>query len=96
MPCNSCNKTIPIYKQNLVYGGVTDCEYSVEQIIAWKTKLLCIKDNPQIVNLTTKKYNSFLGTVYSITDYPNNPCYFKNQLDQIVPYITLIINLNLC
>lgn len=97
MPCSSCgNKPQNYIASASVYSGPTECDYTVEQIISWKTKLLCIKDNPQAVNLTVKKFNSFLGTVYSITEYPNNPCYFKKYLDEIKPYITLIINLNLC
>lgn len=96
MPCNSCNKTASIYKPKTVYGGVTDCEYTVEQIIAWKTKLLCVQYDLSSINLNIKKYNTFIGTIYSVTEYPNNPCYFKKQLDEIAPYITKIINLNLC
>lgn len=97
MPCNSCSgrQSNPA-PGNMVYSGAVDCEYTVEQVISWKVKLHCIKDDPSKVNLTVKKFNSFLGTVYSITEYPNNPCYFKKSLDEIAPYITLIINLNLC
>lgn len=95
MACG-CNAPVPV--QNVVQQQVnnTECEYTTEQIIVWKDLYHCISDVYFNFNLTSKQYNKDIGVLYSVTNYNNNPCYFKTQLDRIKQTILLIINADIC
>lgn len=72
------------------------CLYTTNQIVDWKNKLQCIAGVYPQLGITQQQYNSFLGIVYSVVNHNNDPCYFKNDLDKILPYINLIIANELC
>lgn len=97
MGCSSCqNKPAPFVPTLRVFNEPVDCDYTTDQIIEWKNKLLCVGDNYVNFNLTKKEYNKHLGVVFSITNFNNNPCYFKDSLDALYPIIMLIINSHTC
>jgi len=69
-----------------------ECLYNIEQIIAWKDLLLCLKNNTEIDN---RKYNKSLGVVLSCIRM-GNPCYLEKEIINIEPFINQLISLNLC
>ena len=78
------------------YTGLVDCNYTVDQIRSWKDKFICVADSPTDYNMTNADYNRYLGVLYSITNFPNNPCLFKTELDKINQIIIYIVNASVC
>lgn len=75
------------------------CPYTVEILQMWLQKLECFKNNGLYVNMpniTVPQINSYTGTVLSALNYPSNVCYFKDMLDEVAPFITVIISTGLC
>lgn len=77
----------------------TDCEFTSEQIAGWLDKVRCVQANAyylQIPNITKKQINSYLSTLLSAGNYADNPCYFRNELEEVESFITVLTALNLC
>lgn len=96
MSCQSCRGGNTAYIAPTVYSGPIDCNYTVDQIRSWKDKLICVRDIYANYGMSSQQFNSYLGVVYSITNFPNNPCVFKNELDKINLIIINIINSGVC
>lgn len=72
-----------------------DCPYSYEQLLQWRSLLLCAKEQSLEV-ATGLELNSALGIVLASMNYKADPCYFKEQLQKTELIITLIINKQTC
>lgn len=82
--------------QSQTYTGPIDCNYTVDQIRSWKEKFICVADDYSSFNMTRSEYNRYLGVLYSIANFPNNPCLFKGELDKISQIIIYIVNSGIC
>lgn len=74
-----------------------DCDYTVELMLIWKEKLLCVQNQNLYQEIGYNKYkiNFALGTVQSAIN-TGNVCYFKKQLDQVNNIILTLISLEKC
>lgn len=97
MACSTCQNnqsTQPtVYR---VFNSLEECGYTTVQIMTWRDLLVCIQQTYTNFNITSQQYNRYLGVIYSITNFNNNPCYFKNSLDEMFPVIMAVINANVC
>lgn len=82
---------------NVIEPVNEDCEYTLEQVLDWKNKLFCIRDNDSIIQsgILSTTFNIYLGIVLSCIN-SNSACYFKDYLPDIENYINNLITLDLC
>lgn len=104
MGCATCGSNTVVPARTPVRPGLnlpnytTDCSYTMPQLQAWLTLLICVKDKalyPQI-GITAPQLNKYLGIVMSALNYVTYPCNFAKDLDQIGNVIILIQNLGAC
>ena len=101
MACSSCGKSgvYSLYTENQQARIINnDCDYNLEQLIDWKNKLFCVRDNEYFSNLqiTKKDLNSYIGIVLSGITLEYNICFLVDQLDRVKPVIIKIISIGLC
>lgn len=103
MGCATCGASrvvmsAPLVRQQINFAPVEGCTYTMEQLNAWLTKLICCKDKALYLSLkiNAQIMNKYLGIVMSALNYPTNPCYFQNDLDIISNFIVLISGTQQC
>ena len=104
MGCTTCGRsssinTTPTIKTVQRVAPSTECEFTSEQITGWLEKVRCVQANAyylQIPNITKRQVNSYLSTLLSAGNYADNPCYFRNELEEVESFITVLTALNLC
>lgn len=102
MGCTTCGKkanSIPVNK--IVSSKVvsTECEYTIEQVDIWLSKVRCVIDTgvyTQIPYITKKQLNIYLSTLLSAKNYADNLCYFHKELQEVESFITVLTASNLC
>lgn len=64
----------------------TDCDYDNTILRNWYNMFDCIKKNSkhEEIGLTTAKVNSYIGYIQSALNYPDNFCFYKDVLDDIL------------
>jgi hypothetical protein len=97
MACGSCNKSSfsasvrPITRSQS--NIIENCEFTEEILLNWRSILRCLKASG-VVNLQGLSYteiNRYLGTVQSSINYPDNYCYYNQQLQNFQSLIPIII-----
>lgn len=76
-----------------------ECQFTIEQVSNWLEKVKCVQSQglyTQIPNITKKQINIYLSTLLSARNYASKPCYFKNELEEVESFITILIALDLC
>ncbi len=101
MACNSCGKSgvYSLYKESQQPRVINnDCDYNLEQLVDWKNKLFCVRDNEYFyaLQITKRDLNSYIGIVLSGITLEYNICFLVNQLNRVKPVIMKIINSGLC
>lgn len=63
-----------------------DCDYTTEVIRNWYNMFDCVKKNSKQadIGLSVENVNSYLGYIQSALNYPDNLCYYKDKLDDIL------------
>lgn len=70
-----------------------DCNFDTTILLKYQSMLQCCKDTGKLslIELTTKECNSYLGYLQSALNYPDNYCYYYEQVNNfstnIVPRI---------
>lgn len=74
-----------------------NCDFTLEMVVEWKTKLFCVRDNDLIVQsgILPSTFNIYLGIVLSCIN-SNSACYFKDYLPDIQNYINNLTLNNIC
>jgi hypothetical protein len=74
------------------------CPYTKDQLMLWQQKLQCFLERGYYrqYNIPASSLNKALGDVLSSINYPNDPCYYKRQLDAAQNLILFIISTNQC
>jgi hypothetical protein len=74
------------------------CPYTKDQLILWQQKLQCFLQQGlyRQYNIPASNLNQALGVVLSSINYPNDPCYYKRELDAVQNLIMFIISTNQC
>jgi|SRR5689334_5027357 len=102
MGCSSCGKkanVVPVNKTVSSKVVSTECEYTIEQVDIWLSKVKCVQETgvyTQIPYITKKQLNIYLSTLLSAKNYASNLCYFHRELQEVESFITVLIALNLC
>lgn len=70
-----------------------DCTYTLDILNAWTRMIVCFKDKALYLNykIAPSYVNKALGIVLSAKNYPSNPCYFQDDLDQINEKLIILI-----
>lgn len=80
---NTNTTTIPdiVVAKREIYTG--DCDITLDILKKWQSILKCIKQTNTYVKINVNEFNinQLLGLVQSAINYPDNYCYYKNQLD---------------
>lgn len=99
MACGSCNKSS--FSSSSSIGPMTrsqsnivgNCEFTQEILLNWRNILRCLKasGSNSLQGLSLTEINRYLGTVQSSINYPDNYCYYNQQLQDFQSLIPIII-----
>lgn len=93
MGCSACaakaaalnNKSISTKSLSLNTNTYTssDCNYTKALLEKWYSALYCVRINNKsdAIGITNQKINSYLGYIQSALNYPENYCYYLNEID---------------
>ena len=76
-----------------------ECDYTIDTINSWLTKVNCFKDKGLFTiytQVTKKQLNLYIGVLLSAQNRPTNICYFRKELSEIEGFINLVINTGQC
>ena len=95
--CN-CGQTIPNAAVSAQSSSDQTCSYTKEQLQKWREVLFCVKDQGLYTEAQTNinEINTALGITLSAINYRPNICYYKKELDKLIPLIHRIINVQQC
>lgn len=69
-----------------------ECAYKLDILHSWYNKLDSIQKEGKtdLLNISSKKLNSYLGIIKSAINFKRNLCFYAPQLSPIVPIIQII------
>jgi hypothetical protein len=90
--CGCSNNNVQVYQNT-----ATPCTYTKEQIEAWKSLIICVRDNELLnqAGISTHDINVMMGIILSALRI-DDPCYLKTNLDSIYNKIVEINSYNIC
>lgn len=96
MGCSACSAaavTNPNYTRRTQEGYTGSCDLTKQVLETWKAALKCVKQKGKQaqIGLAMSQINQMAGFIQSALNYPDNYCYYYEQLayfqDAILPQI---------
>jgi glutaredoxin len=101
-PCEAAKRAMSASRVQTVQKtsvSSEDCEITMEQVDVWLEKIRCVIKTGEYItvpNITKKQLNIYLSFLLSAKNYADNPCYFRNELQEIEGFIMVLTARNIC